>query len=372
MGSKLSTNTETEWELVDAIDDAEDVSNEDTSDEYSDDDEEEYDEEEMKLILAETKRLRFMADAFLHPEKPVPRTGLCLCDGCYYDRPSAPARLGKEEADEAAQIVSDAASLGRLAHDYAHPEEPCVTSDPAATARSYYDRYSAEPQLTVEEAEEQARIIIDIEALRKAARDYLHPEVGVTHTDPVCFGRNYYARSTAPEQLSYEDAEEQAHILADAKALKERAVMYFHPELPVVTSDPTSVARCYFHRASAPMQLSYEEAEEQSRILANAAALKKLAVDYGHPELPVVTSDPSACARCSFDRASAPCCLEQIVSTSAYAIEKKEEQTLEKRMETLEALAPATKTKVTPVIGPHAGSPAQSASNVHLFDLEFA
>jgi hypothetical protein len=83
-------------------------------------------------------------------------------------------------------------------------------------------------------------------------------------------------------------------------------VDYLHPELGVVTSDPTACARCYFDRASAPEQETAEYAEERRMALADAAALKKLAVDYLHPELGVVTSDPTACARCYFDRASAP------------------------------------------------------------------
>ena len=49
-----------------------------------------------------------------------------------------------------------------------------------------------------------------------------------------------------------------------------------------------------------------EEAEYRRQVLADAAALKKLAVDYAHPELGVVTSDSTATARCYFDRASAP------------------------------------------------------------------
>merc|ERR1712007_312317 len=94
--------------------------------------------------------------------------------------------------------------------------------------------------------------------------------------------------------------------LADAVALKKLAVDYMHPELGVVTSDPTATARCYFDRASAPEQESIEEAEERAMALTDAVALKKLAVDYMHPELGVVTSDPAATARCYFDRASAP------------------------------------------------------------------
>ena len=271
--------------------------------------------EEMHEILADAKRLRFMADAFLHPEKPVESTG-CYCDGCYYDRPSAPALLSREEADEQAQILADAASLGRLAHVYAHPEEPVVTTDPAACARCYFDRPSAPAQLIVEEAEEQAAIMADLDALKKAARDYLHPELPVVTTDPTTCGRNYFARYSAPEQEPVEETEYRAAVLADAAALKQHAVWHAHPETPVVSS-------------------------------------------------------PEATARCYFDRVSAPHDAEQIVSTSAYAMEKKGEESLENHMATLESLAPATRTKMAPATGP-CTSIVQSASNVQLYDLEFA
>merc|ERR1712038_1453877 len=84
------------------------------------------------------------------------------------------------------------------------------------------------------------------------------------------------------------------------------AVDYMHPEIGVVASGPTAAARCYFDRASAPEQESVEDAEERAMALADAAALKKLAVDYMHPEIGVVASDPTTRARCYFDRPSAP------------------------------------------------------------------
>ena len=54
---------------------------------------------------------------------------------------------------------------------------------------------------------------------------------------------------------------ERLRILADAKALKEMARAFLHPEEPVVTSDSTACARCYFDRASGIEQESVEEAE---------------------------------------------------------------------------------------------------------------
>eukprot|EP01083_Nonionella_stella_P082458 227587_1 len=52
------------------------------------------------------------------------------------------------------------------------------------------------------------------------------------------------------------------------------------------------------------LYLEGEEADYRSQVLADAAALKKLAVDYGHPEKEVKT-DPAVFGRNYFNRASA-------------------------------------------------------------------
>jgi hypothetical protein len=50
---------------------------------------------------------------------------------------------------------------------------------------------------------------------------------------------------------------------------------------------------------------SADEAEERARIFADAKMLKRLAVDFLHPELPVVTSDATALGRNYYDRPAA-------------------------------------------------------------------
>ena len=238
--------------------------------------------------------------------------------------------------------------------------------------RCYFDRASGIEQESVEEAEERARILADAAALKEQAVMYAHPELPVVTSDSTACARCYFDRASGIEQESVEEAEYRATVLADAAALKERAIWHAHPELPVVTSDSTACARCYFDRASGIEQESVEEAEYRAAVLADAAALKEQAVMYAHPELPVVTSDPTACARCYFDRASAPHDAEQIISTSAYATEKKE--SLEDHMQKLEALAPAaSKVKTVPAAGPEAATSIhRSASEVQLFDLQDA
>jgi len=261
---------------------------------------------ERAMVLADALALKKLAVDYMHPELGVVTSDGTATARCYFDRPSAPEQESYEEAEERAMVLADAVALKKLAVDYMHPELGVVTSDATSTARCYFDRASAPEQESYEEAEERAMVLADALALKKLAVDYMHPELGVVTSDSTATARCYFDRASAPEQESYEEAEERAAILADALALKKLAVDYMHPELGVVTSDATSTARCYFDRASAPEQESYEEAEERAAILADALALKKLAVDYMHPELGVVTSDGTATARCYFDRASAP------------------------------------------------------------------
>jgi len=137
------------------------------------------------------------------------------------------------------------------------------------------------------------------------AKFYFHPELPVVTTDPAATARCYFDRASAPEVLCKEAAEAHAQIFSDEAALEQLAKDYMHPELPVRTTDPAATARCYFDRASAPEVLCKEAAEAHAQILSDEAALERLAKDYMHPELPVVTTDPAATARCYFDRPSA-------------------------------------------------------------------
>merc|ERR1740117_202193 len=121
-------------------------------------------------------------------------------------------------------------------------------------------------------------ILDDAKNLRRAAFDYMHPELGVVTSDPTANARCYFDRASAPQQESMEEAEEHRMVLADAAALKRLAIDYMHPELGVVTSDPTANARCFFDRASAAEQESTEDAEERHMALAEAAVLKRLAI----------------------------------------------------------------------------------------------
>jgi hypothetical protein len=305
-------------------------------------------------ILGETRNLKMLAEFFLHPEKPV-RVDPTLRSRCYFDRTNAPQQLALKESEEAAKILSEMRSLKKLALDYMHPELPVETTDPTACARCFFDRASATPQDSVEEVTERDRILEDLKKLKAAAADYLHPEAPVKteaalfgrnyfmrpsapvqltadeekerqlilqdakelaklahghfarlalQFDPTECGRNYFTRPSAPDQLSVEEEEGRGRILQDAKALQQFAVHYHHPELPVVTTDPTVFGRNYFSRPSAPEQESEEDAE-RLLVLKDAHALQKLAIAYHHPDIPTVASDPTVFGRNYFERASA-------------------------------------------------------------------
>lgn len=314
---------------------------------------------ERKMILQDARNLALMADFYYSPEKPVTVNGTA-CARCYFDRPSAADTEALELQEEREMALQEAAALKNHAMDYLQPERPVQVSDATACARSYFDRYSA-PVADADEEEEYQKIMEDLKQLKVTATWYLHPEKPVecdgfamgrdyysrpsaeeydddfeldiererimkdmaqlkttaewylkpelpVAVDATCFGRNYFSRPSAPEQTDLDEDARQEHerILQDLQALKTTAEWYLKPELPVVTSDPTACGRNYFSRASAPEYDEEEDADERAMILADAARLKQVAGWYMHPEKPVVTSDPTACARNYFNRASAP------------------------------------------------------------------
>lgn len=238
--------------------------------EYDDSDDEDEEEDEAWLerlrILEDARQLKKVAAFFLHPEKPV-KTESTASARCFFERASAPERTSAEEEAEYIQVQKEADNLKKLAADFAHPEHSVEAEDPTAFARCYFDRASAEEQVSCEEADERARLLEDAEMLKEAAYHYLHPEEPVKCTDATVFGCNYFARASALEQESMEEAQERARILVETQSLKKHAVDYRHPEVPVRTTDPAAGGRNYFNRPSAPEAEDVEDAEERARIL---------------------------------------------------------------------------------------------------------
>jgi len=262
--------------------------------------------EERAVILEETKALKKFATFHLHPEDPVKKTDANACGRNYFSRPSAVEYLDEDEEQERAKILEEAALLKKYAVFHLHPELPVVSSGLAAVGRNYFMRGSAPDQESVEDANERAKILEEAALLKKFAEFHLHPELPVVSSDPNTCGRNYFMRGSAPDQESVEDANERAKILEEVALLKEFAEFHLHPELPVVSSGLAAVGRNYFMRGSAPDQESVEDANERSKILEEATMLKKYAVFHLHPEKAVVSSGLATVGRNYFMRGSAP------------------------------------------------------------------
>lgn len=259
------------------------------------------DADEHARIMEEAAVLKNLAVAYMHPEAPIQTDGTAMAR-CYFDRPSASERFEPDEAVERARVLEDAAALKSLAVAYMHPEAP-IQVDATASARCYFDRPSAPEFLSLEEEEERANILEQVAALKQFATHYMHPEAPID-ADSTATARCYFDRPSAPEQLSLEEAEVQALVMEEAAALKKLAVAYMHPEAPIQV-DGTASARCYFDRFSAPERVSPEESDERAQVMEDLAALKQLALDYMHPESPLRV-DGTASARCYYDRPSAP------------------------------------------------------------------
>lgn len=180
--------------------------------------------------------------------------------------------------DQREDILQDMKQLKKYAQHYLQPERP-VEVDPLASCHNYFNRPSA-PEQQEDDGEERAQILIDALQLKKLAVDFLHPERPVITTDANACGRNYFSRSSAPEQ---EDESERVRILAEARHLKKFAVDYLHPERPVATSDPCACGRNYFTRSSAPEEESFEDAEERMHILEDAEHIFNCGQPIQHP-----------------------------------------------------------------------------------------
>merc|ERR1712166_189357 len=168
--------------------------------------------------------------------------------------------------------------------NYHYPEVGVEFVDPTCFGRNYFK--SAE---VVDADHEQ--VLADVAALKELATDYHHPEVGVESVDSTCFGRNYFNSLDVDE--SNDDNERKA-VLAEVSALKKLAVDYHHPEVGVEFVDPTCFGRNYFNSLDSVESI---DDNEQKTIFAEAAALKKLSADYHHPEVGVESVDSTCFGR---------------------------------------------------------------------------
>lgn len=314
-------------------------------------DEDDFDNEERLRILEDVHQLKQMATFFLHPDAPIKTTGMESAR-CYFNRYSFPVETASD-AYERAMILADVAALKQSAIHHLYPEIGVVTTDPCVFARNYFTRFSA-PNQDVSEDERsciiadaimlkesamhflhpeirmrtsvacarkyftrpsgpeheceptiRSEILEDVANLQKIATHYLHPEIPLVTTDATCYGRNYFMRHSAQSQESSDEIAERDIIFNDIKMLRQAAEHYLHPELPVTVSDPTVFGRNYFNRASAPTQESFEDFKIRQQVLEDANAFHQLAVEYLHPELPLIIY-ATATGRNYFTRGSGP------------------------------------------------------------------
>eukprot|EP00580_Thalassiosira_gravida_P012518 CAMPEP_0201652226 /NCGR_PEP_ID=MMETSP0493-20130528/44368_1 /ASSEMBLY_ACC=CAM_ASM_000838 /TAXON_ID=420259 /ORGANISM="Thalassiosira gravida, Strain GMp14c1" /LENGTH=364 /DNA_ID=CAMNT_0048128739 /DNA_START=34 /DNA_END=1128 /DNA_ORIENTATION=- len=254
----------------------------DSGEESLEDDEEdaELDEglAERRRIFADARALKTLAVAYAHPQRGVTSAGGACFGRNYFGRPSAAETEEDEFADERAEILEEAAALKKLAADYMHPEVGVITTDATVFGRNYFSRPSAPEVEDMEEAEAAA--------LKKLAADYMHPEVGVISTDGAAFGRNYFSRPSAPEVEDVEEAEERALVLAEAAALKKSAVDYMHPEVGITTTDGACFGRNYFNRYSASEVDVPKKETESPQASQDMAAVQSLAAAVKGANLP--------------------------------------------------------------------------------------
>ena len=305
-------------ETVDTVDNNNDVEEEEEEEEEEEsEDEDDDDDEEWKerlAILEDAKKLRQVATYFLHPEYPVE------VDSTAYARCYFQPTLKDDDEEQRNMILEDMKSLKKLAQDYLEPERP-IEVDPMACCRNYFTRYAGamqQQQQEEEEEEERDQILADAKALKKLAFDYMHPEVPCVTTDPCATGRNIFTTSSLmAEQEAYEQMNEREQILADADALKKVAVDYLHPELPCITTDPCATGRNFFSSRTDEQEETLEESEERAKILEEMEQLKTLAQNYMEPNRPV-TVDPLATCRNYFDRPSSAHSIQQDQMTHTY------------------------------------------------------
>eukprot|EP01083_Nonionella_stella_P240491 840661_1 len=322
--------------------------------------------DERAQVLAEAAALKKSAMDYMYPE-----VGVTSADGAcfgrnYFNRASAPETEEDEFADERAEVMEEAAALKKSAMAYLHPEIGVKFVDATLFGRNYFNRFSAPETEDMEEADERAQVLAEAASLKKSAVDYMHPEIGVTATDSTVYGRNYFNRASAPNTEDAEEADERAHVLSEAAALKKSAMDYMYPEVGVTSADGACFGRNYFNRFSAPETEDAKESVERVRILAEAASLKKSAVDYMHPEIGVTATDSTVYGRNYFNRASAPG-----AGLSKKATKASQDMAAVKNLAAAVkgANLPSTKSTKLSSADVNVGATKKSASTVNLFGL---
>merc|ERR1711865_894856 len=262
-------------------------------------------DDEHERVLEEAAELKKVADWYLHPEKKIEVDPAAY--GRNYFGPTEDE--DGELDDERERVLNELSELKKVAGWYLHPENK-IEVDPAIFGRNYFGPsvHDDDDELV----EERERVLEEVSKLKKVAGWHLYPESKID-VDPTTFARNYYSLLAPVEDDLEEEGE---RVLAEAVELKKVAGWHLHPEKPVASSS-INCASNYFKRAQVTKK-DDDDLEERERVLEEVAELKKIAIDYFHPEKPVAPSSVN-CSRNYFNRAFAKGDHSECIQTQGYA-----------------------------------------------------
>jgi hypothetical protein len=263
-------------------------------------------DDERERVLNELFELKKVADWHLHPEKKI-EVDPAACGRNYFGLSEQDD--DDELDDERERVLEEVSKLKKVAGWYLHPENK-IEVDPAIFGRNYFGPsvHDDDDELV----EERERVLEEVADLKKVAGWHLYPESKID-VDPTTFARNYYSLLAPVEDDLEEEGE---RVLAEAVELKKVAGWHLHPEKPVASSS-INCASNYFKRAQVT-EKDDDDLEERERVLEEVAELKKIAIDYFHPEKPVAPSSVN-CSRNYFNRAFAKGDHSECIQTQGYA-----------------------------------------------------
>jgi hypothetical protein len=263
-------------------------------------------DDERERVLNELSELKKVADWHLHPEKKI-EVDPAACGRNYFGLSEQDD--DDELDDERERVLEEVSKLKKVAGWYLHPENK-IEVDPAIFGRNYFGPsvHDDDDELV----EERERVLEEVADLKKVAGWHLYPESKID-VDPTTFARNYYSLLAPVEDDLEEEGE---RVLAEAVELKKVAGWHLHPEKPVASSS-INCASNYFKRAQVT-EKDDDDLEERERVLEEVAELKKIAIDYFHPEKPVAPSSVN-CSRNYFNRAFAKGDHSECIQTQGYA-----------------------------------------------------
>ena len=186
------------------------IGDDDEEDEIMEEEEEE--EEEYMNIMNDMRLLKMYAQDYLEPQRqnPVEVHPLSSCRN-YFTRYGSTQQETFEESEERNHILEDTKQLKKFATFYMHPELPCTTTDPYATGRNIFTTSSfMTQQKNVNEMKERDQVLAEAQQLKKSAIHYMHPELPCVTSDPYATGRNFFDR---PLSLFHDD--QQVHTYCE-------------------------------------------------------------------------------------------------------------------------------------------------------------